>query len=84
MLSIAENNEDLSKFTQQSTLRLVYAKNSPANAEDEMQEMCVLLLGWADACRRKWQPTPVFLSGKCHGWRSLSDYDPWGCKIQHG
>ena len=22
--------------------------------------------------RRKWQPTPVFLSGKCHGQRSLA------------
>jgi len=22
-------------------------------------------------CRRKWQPTPVFLSGKSHGQRSL-------------
>ena len=21
--------------------------------------------------RRKWQPTPVLLPGKCHGWRSL-------------
>jgi len=21
--------------------------------------------------RRKWQPTPVFLLGKSHGWRSL-------------
>ena len=30
--------------------------------------------------RRKWQPTPVFLPGKSHGWRSLVDYSPWGCK----
>ena len=28
--------------------------------------------------RRKWQPTPVFLPGKCHGERSLADYSPWG------
>jgi len=27
--------------------------------------------------RRKWQPTPVFLPGKSHGWRSLVDYSPW-------
>ena len=30
--------------------------------------------------RRKWQPTPVFLPGKSHGWRSLVGYSPWGCK----
>ena len=28
--------------------------------------------------RRKWQPTPVFLPGECHGQRSLVDYSPWG------
>ena len=30
--------------------------------------------------RRKWQPTPVFLPGKFHGWRSLVGYHPWGRK----
>ena len=30
--------------------------------------------------RRKWQPTPVLLSGKSHGWRSLVSYSPWGRK----
>ena len=30
--------------------------------------------------RRKWHPTPVFLPGKSHGWRSLAGYSPWGCK----
>ena len=29
--------------------------------------------------RREWQPTPVFLSGKSHGWRSLEGCSPWGC-----
>ena len=28
----------------------------------------------------KWQPTPVFLPGESHGWRSLVDYSPWGHK----
>ena len=28
--------------------------------------------------RRKWQPTPVFLPGKSHGWRSLVGCSPWG------
>ena len=30
--------------------------------------------------RRKWQPTPVFLPGESHGWRSLVGYSPRGCK----
>ena len=30
--------------------------------------------------RRKWEPTPVFLPGKCHGQRSLGGYNPWHCK----
>ena len=30
--------------------------------------------------RRKWQPTPIFLPGKSHGWRSLVGYSPWGHK----
>ena len=30
--------------------------------------------------RRKWQPTPVFLPGESHGWRSLVGYSPWGHK----
>ena len=31
-------------------------------------------------CRRKWQPTAVFLPGKSHGQKSLVGYDPWGHK----
>ena len=31
-------------------------------------------------CRRKWQPTPVLLPGKFHGWRNLIGYNPWGHK----
>ena len=27
-----------------------------------------------------WQPTPVLLPGKSHGWRSLVGCIPWGCK----
>ena len=30
--------------------------------------------------RRKWQPTPVFLTGKFHGQRSLVGPSPWGWK----
>ena len=35
---------------------------------------CVGKISW----RRKWQPTPVLLSGKCHAQRSLVGYSPWG------
>ena len=35
--------------------------------------------------RRKWQPTPEFLSGKSPGQRSLVDYSPQGCnRVRHG
>ena len=30
--------------------------------------------------RRKWQPTPVLLPRKSHGWRTLVGYSPWGGK----
>ena len=29
---------------------------------------------------RKWQPTPVFLTGKPHGQKRLAGYSSWGCK----
>ena len=38
-------------------------KNLPANAGS---------LGQEDPRRREWLPTPVFLSGKSHGQRSLA------------
>ena len=30
--------------------------------------------------KRQWQPTPVLLPGKSHGWRSLVGCSPWGHK----
>ena len=30
--------------------------------------------------RRQWHPTPVLLSGKSHGWRSLVGCSSWGRK----
>ena len=37
--------------------------------------LCVLMIiSW----RRQWHPTPVLLSGKSHGWRSLVGCSPWG------
>ena len=31
--------------------------------------------------RRQWQPTPVLLPGKSHGWRSLVGCSPWGHEV---
>ena len=30
--------------------------------------------------RRTWQPAPVFLPEKSHGWRNLAAYSLWGFK----
>ena len=52
-------------------------KNLPA-----MKEIWVQSPGWEDPFRekKKWQTTPVFLSGEFHGQRSLVGYSPWGHK----
>ena len=50
-------------------------RNLPA-----LWETCVLCLGWEDSLEKERQPTPIFLPGKSHGWRSLIGYSPWGCK----
>ena len=33
---------------------------------------------YKDLWRWQWQPTPVLLPGKSHGWRSLVGWSPWG------
>ena len=45
-----------------------------------MRETRVQSLGQEDPLRRKWQPTPVLLPGKSHGWRSVVGHSPWGLK----
>ena len=50
-------------------------KNLPAMPETQVQS-----LGGKIPWRRKWQPTPILLLGKCHGQRSLAGYSPQGCK----
>ena len=45
-----------------------------------MWETQVWTLGQEDPLEKKWQPTPVLLSRKSHGWRSLAGYSPWGHK----
>ena len=48
-------------------------KNLPAKQEMQFSPW-VGKIPW----RKKWQPTLVFLPGKCHGQRSLAGYSPWG------
>ena len=38
---------------------------------------CDVILYFIKTWRRKWQPNPVFLPGKSHGWRGLVGYSPW-------
>ena len=44
--------------------------------------MCVLLVFFSvnliTTIYVQWQPTPVLLPGKFHGWRSLVGCSPWG------
>ena len=42
-----------------------------------MRETWVRSPGQEDSLGRKWQPTPVLLPEKFHGWRSLVGYSPW-------
>ena len=57
---------------------VLVVKNLPANVGDIRHGFNP----WVGKipCRRKWQPTPVFLSGQAHGQRSLVGYSPWGPK----
>jgi len=43
-----------------------------------MRETGVRSLGKEDPLEK--EPTPVFLPGESHGWRSLVGYRPRGCK----
>ena len=49
----------------------IVVKNPPANA-GEIRDVCLIPGSGRSPWRRKWQPTPVFLSGKSHGQRSLA------------
>ena len=55
------------------------SKESPCNAGDSSLIPWVGKMPW----RREWLPTPVFLPGEFHGWRSLVGYSPWGLRVRH-
>ena len=48
---------------------------SPSN---EYSGLISFRIDCSELQRRQWHPTPVLLSGKSHGWRSLVDCSPWG------
>ena len=54
-------------------------KNLPDSAGDT-GDMGLIPRSGRFPWRRKWQPTPVFLPGDSHGWRSLVGYSPGGRK----
>ena len=57
------------------------AKNLPANAGDKKCgfDPWVGKIPWM----RAWKPTPVFLSEKSHGQRSLADYSSQDRRVRH-
>ena len=55
-------------------------KNQPADAGDIRElDPWVGKIPWI----RKWQPTPVLLSGKFHGQGNLVGYSPRGRRVRH-
>ena len=69
------------------------ALNVPANVENSAvatalenvsfhssakERQCQRMLKLPHNCTHQWQPTPVLLPGKPHGWRSLVGCSPWG------
>ena len=45
-----------------------------------MMETQVRSLSWKDPLEKGMTATPVFLPGESHGQRSLTGYNPWGCR----
>ena len=54
-----------------------WVKNVSANARDTRDTVGPIAGLGTSPWSRKWQPTPVLLPGKFHGWRSLVGYSPW-------
>ena len=54
--------------------------NNLPEIRGETEETWVQSLGREDVLEEEWQPTPVCLSGKFHGQRSLAGYSSWGLK----
>ena len=50
--------------------------------EDLSRDLSRCKIQLATGCRRQWQPTPVLLPGRSHGWRSLVGCSPRDCQEQ--
>ena len=67
---------------------ICYGKGFPGGA-DSKESACNARRPGFNPCirkiplRRKWQPTPVFLSGESHGQRNLVGYSPWDRRVGH-
>ena len=58
-------------------------KNPPANAGGRHRRHRFDPWVRKILCRRKWQPTPVFLPEKFQGQRILVGFNPWVCRVGH-
>ena len=56
------------------------AQVSPSSVFYKCRLLFLFLSNYHSLIGRKWQPMPVLLPGKFHGWRNLVGYSPWGCK----
>ena len=65
-----------SQCSYQGLLWWLSGKESACQCRRHRFDPWVRMIPW----RGKWQPTPVFLPGKCHGQRSLAGNSPWGYK----
>ena len=68
--------KDEINFSLFSDVMILYIEN-PKDATRKflaLISILLLIIIW----RRQWQPTPVLLPGKSHGWRSLVGCSPWG------
>ena len=66
--------------TSSPTLAAFYLFDKSHSNESKAMPHCGSDLHFPNSCwrRRQWHPTPVLLSGKSHGRRSLVGCSPWG------
>ena len=62
---------------------LISLKNLDAKILNKMRTNQIKQCTYSYVCihinqRRQWQPPPVLLPGKSHGWKSLPGCSPWG------
>ena len=73
------SGEQVSIWVRQAEQREGVARRTPAGERQRPFSISSLSLNYARATdwRRQWQPTPVLLPAKSHGWRSLVGCSPW-------